>query len=197
MSWLSKLAFWKDEVPSHKKGEPWLPDWNLHRFSTHIVSDHEDFESLHDVEVVKEGKDLYRLYDIPYCDGLCWGDLIKVKEDRFLSLSGEPLSLELIEIVERSEHSFTGPGFLNGKRHAGLILDAIMEAGGFWADDALMGFDVIIPPGFDVGKWEEENKDLIEGNSRKDTHYDKWMKFMAGERHEMRERSKLRKRELS
>ena len=58
----------------------WLPDWSLPRFFVELYSDDDDYCPFYGkVDVVQEEKDLYRLYDIPYCDGLRWGDLIRAE----------------------------------------------------------------------------------------------------------------------
>ena len=165
----------------------WLPNWSLPRFEILITHTDEDYCSTHEVEVVEEGVGLFRLYDFPYCEGLRWGDLIRaVKYDD---------CLEYIEIMERAEHSFDGWGITNN-RYAGLILKDIMKAGGFWADDAFFGFDIAVPPGFDVEKWERDNKDAIEANDWPDTQYDKRMKHKAGKISRMREFKESMKRNL-
>jgi hypothetical protein len=155
----------------------WLPDWRLPRLFVELYSDDEDYWPFYDnkVDVVQEGKDLYRLYDIPYCDNLRWGDLIRA-EPEFNRGKKKPSSISFIEIVERAEHEFTQGEFLVGKTHAGLILDAIMAAGGFWAADSLMRFDVIVPASFDIDQWEKENRHIIEAGGWEDTQYDRWIK---------------------
>ena len=155
----------------------WLPDWRLPRLFVELYSDDEDYWPFYDnkVDVVQEGKDLYRLYDIPYCDNLRWGDLIRA-EPEFNRGKKKPSSISFIEIVERAEHEFTQGEFLVGKPHAGLILDAIMAAGGFWAADSLMRFDVIVPPSFDIVQWEKESRHIIEAGDWEDTQYDRWIK---------------------
>ncbi len=168
----------------------WLPDWDKPTFTVEIKTDNDE-DHVIDVEVTQEGSQLFRIMDIPYCESekFRWGDLIKATPQYTLGDKSQPPdSIEFLEIIERAEHEFTHGGFLSGKRHAGLILDAIMEAGGFWADDNMMQqFDVIVPPGFDVDKWEADNQDLINSNDSEDTDYDRWRQFMAERRSKTRE----------
>ena len=162
----------------------WLPDWSLPRYEIQIIHDDESYCSALEVEVAEEGVGLFRLYDFPYCEELRWGDLIRaVKYDD---------CLEYIEIMDRAEHSFDGWGITN-KLYAGLILKDIMKAGGFWADDAFFGFDIAVPPGFDVEKWASDNKDAIEANDWPDTQYDKMMVRKAEKRRRVSELSEAMK----
>lgn len=66
------------------------------------------------------------------------------------------------------------------KKNKKLYLDAIMKAGGSWADSVLNGMHIFIPKGFDLDTWEKENQKLIETAEVPPAHT--WSAFAAQEK---------------
>lgn len=166
----------------------WLPNWSLPQKNFELFSELDRYDSIFDkpIPVVKEGDGLYRLYDFHYSPALRWGDLILAEED------GKYLNI--IKRVERADHTFTNGEGITDKPHAGILLDAIMDAGGFWAADAFIavrGIDVAIPPAFSIEDWESENQKLINDKGRTST---KWGSFIdkVALKHKLLSESKLK-----
>lgn len=142
----------------------WKPDWGRLTAKDECLKCELGGEQEQDtIPVSVEGGGLYRLLEHPFFVSEClrWGDLVRAEREREWSRWPEAEPLIVTEVVERLPHRHCRSELIDGKPHAGLLLDAIMAAGGFWQDDELQGFDAFVPPDFDVEAWERENEALI------------------------------------
>lgn len=167
----------------------WLPDWSIPTIEVQIYIPDED-ESTIPVDVTEEGEDQYRIMNIPYCGSglLRWGDLIKAHN------TGDD-DLELIEVVEHAEHTHDDGSIISGKGLVGPLMDAIMAAGGFWANDMMSGINIFIPPGFDVDKWMLDNQEKLKADKYVSTHWDEGLHRIVEAQQRAREWSEKRRQE--
>ncbi len=179
----------------------WRPDWDDPNIieDVHLEGTYEDkpWVTAFPVSVAKLGNGYYRLLDHPmseerlrpgamyFCDPyetdfLRWGDLIKAEEEL-------GTWLRVVEVVEHAPHIDSDGAIIAGKRHAGLILDALMEAGGFWVHDEWCGFHAFVPPGFDIAAWERDNDELIKADELPETAFSAFTKQLRERRNAARE----------
>lgn len=153
----------------------WSPDWESEKIIVSIMDIDKNDDSFEvEVEVSVEGENLYRLYDIPHIadpliavfagaqdvsGGLKFGDLVKGT----LNADGE---IETVEVIEKSKHIQPDDSIFENVKNRDILLDAIMEHGGFWALNEGSFLDIYLHPDFDIEQWKLDHKDkLTTGNN--------------------------------
>lgn len=129
----------------------WRPDWGTfvrRAKEVHITFDDPELDVFSEVDVVEEWKGGFRIYGYAFSDVLYWGDLFEGEFD------GDS-SILFKRLLDRPEYCHFG-GFLPPRGtpvpHAQdewankfPYLQRIIQAGGYWEYNALLGLYVVIP----------------------------------------------------